>query len=129
VTRHARARLHDCPTSQRLIRTHEGLLELLDELVDGKSAASWDAFYADRSKQIPFFGDTPDENLVEWADNGLLGAGRAPELGRGNGLTGARARDPLRDAPSNWSAGRAAPARRGKSHRGADWATWLAPRA
>jgi SAM-dependent methyltransferase len=70
---------------QRFIRTTEDVLELLDELVDEKSGPWWDAFFADRSKASPFFGEAPDENLVEWAASGMLGTGRALELGCGNG--------------------------------------------
>ncbi len=68
-----------------MIRTTEELLALLDDLVDDKSAAWWDGFFAQRSRPISFFVDAPDENLVEWAQENRLGRGRALELGCGKG--------------------------------------------
>ncbi|MFH9245540.1 class I SAM-dependent methyltransferase [Streptomyces lydicus] len=76
----------------RSIRTVDDVLRLLDGLfapeadrwtADG--AAWWDDFYADRSKAVPFFVAKPDENLVEYLDRGLLGPGRALDLGCGPG--------------------------------------------
>lgn len=67
------------------IRTADDVLRLLDELVGDTPATWWDTFYADRSKPIAFFVDEPDENLAEWAADGRLGAGRALDVGCGNG--------------------------------------------
>ncbi|MEV6840609.1 class I SAM-dependent methyltransferase [Streptomyces sp. NPDC051133] len=76
----------------RNIRTVEDVLRLLDGLfapgadrwTDG-AAAWWDGFYADRSRQVPFFAAKPDENLVSYLDRGLLARGRALDLGCGPG--------------------------------------------
>ncbi|MFF3686071.1 class I SAM-dependent methyltransferase [Streptomyces sp. NPDC002187] len=76
----------------RNIRTTDDVLRLLDGLfapeadrwtADG--ASWWDGFYADRSKQVPFFVAKPDENLVSYSARGLVTAGRALDLGCGPG--------------------------------------------
>lgn len=46
--------------------------------------ANWQAFYADRDRPCPFFVLAPDENLVEWLDQGRLRPGRALDIGCGN---------------------------------------------
>lgn len=68
-----------------LIYSEHDLLGLLDELVADRGGDWWSGFYADRSKPCPFFVTAPDETLVDWAGSGRLGAGRALELGCGNG--------------------------------------------
>ncbi|MBP0450378.1 methyltransferase domain-containing protein [Kitasatospora sp. RG8] len=77
----------------RDIRTTEDVLCLLDRLflpeadrwTDGASDW-WDAFYADRTADRPFFVPKPDENLVSYLDRGLLAApGRVLDLGSGPG--------------------------------------------
>jgi hypothetical protein len=57
----------------RNIRTVDDVLNLLDSLFapeadrwTADAAAWWDSFYADRSKQVPFFVAKPDENLVSY---------------------------------------------------------------
>ncbi|MFD0354015.1 class I SAM-dependent methyltransferase [Streptomyces sp. NPDC127110] len=76
----------------RTIRSTEDVLDLLDGLFaqdadrwtdDG--ASWWDGFYADRSKPVPFFVAKPDENLVSYAERGLIRPGRALDLGCGPG--------------------------------------------
>ena len=68
-----------------LIYSEHDLLQLLDELLADRGGDWWSGFYADRAKPCPFFVATPDETLVDWARSGRLGAGRALELGCGNG--------------------------------------------
>lgn len=77
----------------RNIRTVEDVLRLLDGLfapdadrwtADGGSSW-WDQFYADRAKPVPFFAAKPDENLASYLDRGLIGPGRALDLGCGPG--------------------------------------------
>jgi cyclopropane fatty-acyl-phospholipid synthase-like methyltransferase len=46
--------------------------------------ANWQAFYVDRDRQCPFFVLAPDENLVEWVQQGRLQSGRALDIGCGN---------------------------------------------
>ncbi|MFF8790143.1 class I SAM-dependent methyltransferase [Streptomyces sp. NPDC015125] len=76
----------------RSIRTVEDVLKLLDGLfapeadrwtVEG--ASWWDNFYSDRSRPVPFFVAKPDENLVSYLERGLIGPGRALDLGCGPG--------------------------------------------
>lgn len=76
----------------RTVRTVEDALRLLDELFDATAdrwseaagAAWWDAFYADRSRSVPFFTDAPDENLVALLD-AIPPVRRALDLGCGAG--------------------------------------------
>ncbi|MEV6959546.1 class I SAM-dependent methyltransferase [Streptomyces sp. NPDC051207] len=77
----------------RHIRTVDDVLTLLDDLFapdadrwTGRGGADWwDGFYTDRSRQVPFFVAKPDESLASWIDRGLLGPGRALDLGCGPG--------------------------------------------
>lgn len=69
----------------KFISSNDDLLEVLDELLADRVGSWWNEFYADRVKPCPFFGDWPDENLVDWFTSGLLGPGRVLELGCGNG--------------------------------------------
>ncbi|MGH4028639.1 class I SAM-dependent methyltransferase [Actinomycetota bacterium Odt1-20B] len=77
----------------RNIRTVDDVLKLMDELFAPEAdrwtdAGSdwWDAFYADRSKEVPFFVAKPDESLVSYGERGLLPrGGRALDLGCGPG--------------------------------------------
>ncbi|MGI5377710.1 class I SAM-dependent methyltransferase [Streptomyces sp. CA-251387] len=76
----------------RDIRKVDDVLRLLDGLFAPESdsltndaAAWWDSVYADRSSAVPFFAPKPDENLVSYAERGLLGTGRALDLGCGAG--------------------------------------------
>ncbi|WP_121704632.1 class I SAM-dependent methyltransferase [Streptomyces sp. E5N298] len=79
----------------RTVRTVEDVLELLDGLFASESEAGrlatgdgkdfWDRFYADRSRQVPFFVSKPDENLAAYLDQGLITPGRALDLGCGAG--------------------------------------------
>ncbi|OEJ26345.1 SAM-dependent methyltransferase [Streptomyces agglomeratus] len=87
----------------RNIRTVDDVLKLLDGLfapdadrwtVD--AADWWDGFYADRDKPVPFFVAKPDENLVSYAERGLITPGRALDLGCGPG------RNALRLASLGW---------------------------
>ncbi|MGW6389628.1 class I SAM-dependent methyltransferase [Streptomyces sp. NPDC055103] len=79
--------------NNRDIRTVEDVLTLLDGLFAPDAdrwteggADWWDGFYADRDKPVPFFVPKPDENLVAYAEKGLLPAGgRALDLGCGPG--------------------------------------------
>ncbi|MEV0456903.1 class I SAM-dependent methyltransferase [Catellatospora methionotrophica] len=77
---------------QRDIRTVDDVLRLMDTLfapdadrwtADG--AAWWDGFYADRSREVPFFVAKPDENLASYLERGLITPGRALDLGCGPG--------------------------------------------
>jgi SAM-dependent methyltransferase len=77
----------------RGIRTVDDVLRLLDGLVATESdrwtaeggSSWWDDFYADRSRDVPFFVAKPDENLVSYVDQGLIAPGRALDVGCGPG--------------------------------------------
>jgi SAM-dependent methyltransferase len=76
----------------RTIRTVDDVLRLLDGLFAPEAdrwtagaASWWDGFYAERSKPVPFFAAKPDENLVSYAERGLIAPGRALDLGCGPG--------------------------------------------
>ncbi|MEU5150043.1 class I SAM-dependent methyltransferase [Streptomyces yangpuensis] len=79
----------------RTVRTVEDVLALLDglfaseseadRLVTGDGKGFWDRFYADRSRQVPFFVSKPDENLAAYLDQGLIAPGRVLDLGCGPG--------------------------------------------
>jgi SAM-dependent methyltransferase len=73
---------NDCP--EETIQNQDDILRMLDTLLrdDGKW---WDSFYSDRSKQVPFFVNLPDESLVSWFETNQLHAGRVLELGCGPG--------------------------------------------
>ncbi|SOC42485.1 class I SAM-dependent methyltransferase [Ureibacillus acetophenoni] len=66
------------------IYNYNDLLQMLDSLLREPSQF-WDSFYADRSKKIPFFVNSPDENLVSYFESGILKQGKVLELGCGPG--------------------------------------------
>ncbi|MEP7023662.1 MAG: class I SAM-dependent methyltransferase [Actinomycetota bacterium] len=69
----------------KLVYSVQDLRAMLDDLLADRGGAWWDGFYTDRARQIPFFVEWPDENLVQWFGQGLLRPGRVLELGCGNG--------------------------------------------
>ena len=76
----------------RSIRDVEDVLRLLDGLFapdadrwTEDAAGWWDGFYADRGRPVPFFAAKPDENLVAWLEQGIIGGRRALDLGCGPG--------------------------------------------
>ncbi|MGW8887977.1 class I SAM-dependent methyltransferase [Streptomyces sp. NPDC055749] len=76
----------------RNIRSVDDVLRLLDGLFAPEAdrwtaggASWWDGFYAYRARAVPFFVAKPDENLVSYADRGLITPGRALDLGCGPG--------------------------------------------
>jgi len=69
----------------QFVYTTEDTLRMLDGLLAERGGQWWNGFFADRAKPCPFFVEWPDENLVEWFDEGRLGSGRVLELGCGHG--------------------------------------------
>ncbi|MGI5130197.1 class I SAM-dependent methyltransferase [Pseudonocardia sp. CA-107938] len=67
------------------IRDLDGVFALLDALVAPVGGDWWDRFYADRSRQVPFFVDKPDEHLAAAVEQGVVRPGRALDLGCGPG--------------------------------------------
>lgn len=68
----------------QVIHSLDDLFKMLDTYFRD-SASWWDNFFADRTKQVPFFLDVPDENLVEYFTEGKLRPRKVLELGCGNG--------------------------------------------
>ncbi|MEK5147970.1 methyltransferase domain-containing protein [Psychrobacillus sp. FSL K6-4615] len=69
---------------EKAILNYENLQEMLDGFLR-EPKDFWDDFYIDRTKEIPFFKiKAPDENLVEYFNNGLAPK-RVLELGCGPG--------------------------------------------
>jgi SAM-dependent methyltransferase len=70
---------------KELITSNEDVLEMLDVMLQEQKRFDWDAFYKDRKREVPFFEDLPDENLVEYITKGIIAHGQALELGCGPG--------------------------------------------
>lgn len=71
-------------TMKETIYNYDELLEMLDSLLR-EPTQFWNDFYSDRNKGIPFFVNSPDENLVSYFENKLLKPGKVLELGCGPG--------------------------------------------
>lgn len=69
---------------EKTIRTYDDLLHMLDQKFRTPEHF-WDPFYSNRDRPVPFFKDLPDENLVSYAERGLIHAGKAMDLGCGPG--------------------------------------------
>jgi SAM-dependent methyltransferase len=73
------------PVSE-FVSSIDSLMVLLDGLVEKRlDPPWWDQFYADRRRPVPFFHDKPSEHLFRYFEDGRLQAGRALDLGCGNG--------------------------------------------
>jgi SAM-dependent methyltransferase len=68
---------------KEMILNNEDLYEMLDDLLR-EPKPFWEDFYSDRTKEIPFFLNCPDENLVGYFDEGLKPE-KALEIGCGAG--------------------------------------------
>lgn len=66
------------------IYDNEDLLEMLDSLLR-EPTGFWDKFYSDREKDVPFFVNSPDENLVSYFEKKIFKPGKALEFGCGPG--------------------------------------------
>lgn len=66
------------------IHSMDDVLHMLDSLFRNEGDW-WDSFYADRSRNIPFFHNAPDENLVEYFEQAIIQPGHVLELGCGAG--------------------------------------------
>ena len=71
---------------KEIIGSTEDVLVMLDHLLKEERTFEWDQFYSDRRRNIPFFADLPDENLVRYFREGRFRAGsKVLELGCGPG--------------------------------------------
>lgn len=66
------------------IYSDEDVMAMLDTLLANRGSGWWDAFYENRAKPCPFFGESPDESLAEWVDEAIVLPGKALDLGCGN---------------------------------------------
>jgi SAM-dependent methyltransferase len=66
------------------IYNYEDLLEMLDSFLR-EPTQFWDWFYSDRQKGVPFFTNSPDENLVSYFENKIFSPGKVLEFGCGPG--------------------------------------------
>ena len=71
-------------SEQEVIYNNEDLYIMLDSLLRNEGEW-WNEFYCNREKDIPFFKNAPDENLVSYFERKLLKAGKVLELGCGSG--------------------------------------------
>jgi SAM-dependent methyltransferase len=67
------------------IYSYNDLLEMLDNLLIEESSFDWNKFYAERERKVPFFVNSPDENLVKYFEEKKIKAGKVLELGCGPG--------------------------------------------
>jgi cyclopropane fatty-acyl-phospholipid synthase-like methyltransferase len=67
------------------ILNYDDVLNMLDTLLKEQSRFNWDNFYSDKEKEVPFFVNLPDENLVQYFNRGYLKSGKVLELGCGPG--------------------------------------------
>ncbi|TYS18636.1 class I SAM-dependent methyltransferase [Rossellomorea vietnamensis] len=70
---------------KEIIKNYEDVLVMLDELLHEEKKFNWDTFYKNREKQVPFFKDLPDENLVSYVKERVIKTGKVLELGCGPG--------------------------------------------
>ena len=69
---------------KEIIRCNDDLLLMLDSLLR-EPAGFWNEFYSNREKEIPFFINKPDENLVSYFNKDIIKPGNVLELGSGPG--------------------------------------------
>ena len=67
------------------IYSYEDLLNMLDHLLKEESHFTWDNFYEDRERKVPFFKNDPDENVANYFETKKLTPGKVLELGCGPG--------------------------------------------
>ncbi|WP_026696057.1 class I SAM-dependent methyltransferase [Peribacillus kribbensis] len=61
------------------------ILLMLDQLILEEKKFNWEDFYSDRNRNVPFFLNHPDENLVSYCNDFKLSPGHALDLGCGPG--------------------------------------------
>ena len=69
---------------KEIITSYDDVMEMLDSLLR-EPTEFWEDFYSDREKEIPFFVNKPDENLVEYFEKKLFKRGKVLEFGCGPG--------------------------------------------
>ncbi|MBF7153943.1 class I SAM-dependent methyltransferase [Bacillus albus] len=66
------------------LHTEEDIIKMLDSLLR-PAELFWNEFYENREKDVPFFENVPDENLVSYIETGWVSKGKVLELGCGPG--------------------------------------------
>ncbi|MEC2393697.1 SAM-dependent methyltransferase [Bacillus thuringiensis serovar shandongiensis] len=66
------------------LHTQEDIFKMLDSLLR-PAEPFWNEFYANREKDVPFFENVPDENLVSYIQKKSISKGKVLELGCGPG--------------------------------------------
>ena len=66
------------------LHTQEDIIKMLDSLLR-PAEPFWNEFYANREKDVPFFENVPDENLVSYIQKKRVSKGKVLELGCGPG--------------------------------------------
>ncbi|PWR71287.1 class I SAM-dependent methyltransferase [Methanospirillum lacunae] len=75
----------DSISDSLIIRSNEDIFLMLDDLLKKPDADWWDAFYADKTKPVPFFRCIPDENLHSYIEQNIFTRGRILDIGCGMG--------------------------------------------
>ena len=70
--------------SAHIIKNEEDIKVMLDSLLIRRDGEWWDDFYQDKEKDIPFFVNVPDENLLEYLSLAEIDPGKALDIGCGN---------------------------------------------
>jgi len=71
--------------NKEIIKTKDDVFHMLDVLMEQRESKWWDSFYSDREKEIPFFENKPDENLVRYIESEYFKPGKTLEIGCGPG--------------------------------------------
>ncbi|MGG0187610.1 SAM-dependent methyltransferase [Bacillus rhizoplanae] len=66
------------------LHTMDDIVTMLDSLLRSPKPF-WNNFYSNRDKEVPFFVNVPDENLVSYFDRNMIHKGKVLELGCGPG--------------------------------------------
>ncbi|WP_305455855.1 class I SAM-dependent methyltransferase [Bacillus mycoides] len=66
------------------LHTQEDILKMLDSLLR-PAVPFWNEFYTNREKDVPFFANVPDENLVSYIQTEWISKEKVLELGCGPG--------------------------------------------
>lgn len=70
---------------KEIIISTADVLAMLDDLLEKRDSEWWNNFYSERTRPIPFFKNIPDEELISYCNEGILGYGKSLDIGCGNG--------------------------------------------
>lgn len=72
-------------TDSPIIRSHEDVYLMLDDMFQRRDSDWWDDFYSDKSRSVPFFRCIPDENLHSYIEQDIFTQGKILDIGCGIG--------------------------------------------